>query len=55
MTPVFFDPHICKLPPTADRTETAELECRCGRRWYLSWFGIDDASITGPSWILEVR
>jgi hypothetical protein len=30
------DPHVCKLPFTAERTEYAELECHCRRRWYLS-------------------
>jgi hypothetical protein len=47
------DPHVCKLPFTAERTEYAELECHCRRRWYLSWFRMPDGSMAGPSWILE--
>ncbi len=47
------DPHVCKLPPTWDRTEYAELECHCSRRWFLSWFRMTDGSVSGPSWILE--
>jgi hypothetical protein len=53
MAPTFFDPHICDLPPTAERTEYAELRCPCGRRWFLSWFRMPDGSMAGPSWILE--
>jgi hypothetical protein len=53
MTPVFFDPHICNLPPTADRTEMADLECQCGRRWHLEWFRMRDGQVAGPSWILD--
>ncbi len=52
MSPIA-DPHVCNLPPTADRTEYAELHCWCGRVWYLAWFRMSDGSMAGPSWILE--
>jgi hypothetical protein len=54
MTPPFFDPHVCSPPPTYSRTEYAEWECKCGRRWYMSWFRYK-GQMLGPSWILEAR
>jgi hypothetical protein len=33
VTPIFFDPHICKLSPTADFIgREMEFECACGTR-----------------------
>jgi hypothetical protein len=26
---------------------------RCGRRWHLEWFRLEDGRLVGPSWILE--
>ena len=51
MTPIA-DPHICKPPPSAERTEP-EWECRCGWRWHLEWFRMPGGWTAGPSWILE--
>ncbi|HYT80153.1 MAG TPA: hypothetical protein VEQ37_13065 [Actinomycetota bacterium] len=45
MTPIA-DRHVCK-PPSAERTEYAEWECRWGRHWYLSWFRMPDGQMAG--------
>jgi hypothetical protein len=53
VSPVFFDPHVCDPPATFGRETYAEWVCRCGRRWYLSWFPVKDRMV-GPSWILQI-
>ncbi len=53
LTPIFYDPHVCKPPPTWGRTEYAEFECLCGCHWFLSWFRMPSGEMVGPSWILE--
>lgn len=50
----FFDPHVCSPPSTWGRTEMADFECTCGRRWSLSRSRMDDGRMVGPSWILEI-
>jgi hypothetical protein len=53
VTPIFFDSHLCKLPPTADLIgREMDFECGCGRRWRLERFIGKDGSILGPSWTL---
>jgi hypothetical protein len=53
VAPVFFDPHVCRPPATADLIgREMDFECRCGRRWRLEHYLGKDGSLLGPSWIL---
>jgi hypothetical protein len=50
VAPVFFDPHVCSLPSTADLIgREMDFECRCGRRWRLEHYFAKDGSLLGPS------
>jgi hypothetical protein len=48
------DPHVCKLPPTADLIrQEMDFECTgCERRWRLEHYVGKDGALLGPSWIL---
>jgi hypothetical protein len=52
VAPVFFDPHVCQPPSTANLIgREMDFECRCGRRWRLEHYLIN-GEILGASWIL---
>jgi hypothetical protein len=59
VAPVFFDPHVCSPPPTADLIgREMDFECRCGRRWRLEHHfekqGFPIApSVAGMSWAVS--
>ena len=53
VAPVFFDPHVCSPPSTADLIgREMDFDCLCGRRWRLEHYFWKDGSLVGPSWIL---
>jgi hypothetical protein len=53
MAPIFFDPHVCSPPSTADLIgREMDFECRCGRRRRLAHDFAEDGALLGPSWIL---
>jgi hypothetical protein len=53
VTPVFFGPHVCDPPSTADLLgREMDFECQCGRRWRLEHYFGKDGELLGPSWVL---
>jgi hypothetical protein len=53
MAPIFFDPHVCKAPPTVDLIGarwTSSAGVACAGAW--STTSGKDGSLLGPSWIL---
>jgi hypothetical protein len=53
MTPIFFDPHVCQPPSTADLIgREMDFECGCGRRCRLEHSFGEDGSLprAGNGW-----
>jgi hypothetical protein len=51
VAPIFFDPHVCSPPSTADLIGgEMDFECGSGWGWRLEHYFGGDGSLLGPAW-----